>query len=169
MLWHRQFNNLKYSPQLTNPTIKQLGTTRSDLFRKLVIDNNNNIYAVGYSYGDYDGNTNSDPTKKSADIIVQKFDQNLNLLASKQFGSPHEDRGYCYLKDTILFIGGMTEGAIKTTSNGSFDGFLLALNTLDLSFNTNPVLSIADTEFTEIINIIRIQRMELFNLIFIIQ
>jgi hypothetical protein len=45
----------------------------------------------------------------------------------------------------------MTEGAIKTTSNGSFDGFLLALNTLDLSFNTNPVLSIADTEFTEII------------------
>jgi len=143
---------IKYSPQLTNPVIKQLGTTRSDLFRKLAIDNNNNLYAVGYSYGDYNGNTNSDPTLKTADIIVQKFDQNLNLLASKQFGSPHEERGYSYLKDSILFIGGMTEGAIKTTSNGSFDGFLLALNSSDLSFNANPVLSLTDTEFTEIIN-----------------
>ena len=142
---------IKYSPQLTNPTIKQLGTTRSDLFRKLVIDNNNNLYAVGYSYGDYDGNTNSDPTQKTADIVVQKFDQNLNLLASKQFGSLYEERGYCYLKDSLLFIGGMTEGAIKTISNGSFDGFLLALNTSDLSFNANPILSITDTEFTEII------------------
>jgi hypothetical protein len=142
---------IKYSPQLTNPTIKQLGTTRSDLFRKLVIDNNNNLYAVGCSYGDYDGNTNSDPTQKTADIVVQKFDQNLNLLASKQFGSLYEERGYCYLKDSLLFIGGMTEGAIKTISNGSFDGFLLALNTSDLSFNANPILSITDTEFTEII------------------
>jgi hypothetical protein len=63
-------------------------------------------------------------------------------LASKQFGTPHEERGYCYLKDSILFIGGMTEGVIKSASFGSFDGFLLALDTSDLSYNTNPVLSI---------------------------
>lgn len=142
---------IKYSPQLTNPIIKQLGTTRSDLFRKLVIDDNSNLFAVGYSYGNYNGNTNTDPSQKTADIIVQKFDQNLNLLASHQFGTPHEDRGYCYLKDSILFIGGMTEGAIKSASNGSFDGFLLALNTTDLSFNSNPVLSTNELEMSETI------------------
>jgi hypothetical protein len=36
----------------------------------------------------------------------------------------------------------MTEGVIKSASFGSFDGFLLALDTSDLSYNTNPVLSI---------------------------
>ncbi|MFN5346701.1 MAG: T9SS type A sorting domain-containing protein [Bacteroidota bacterium] len=140
---------IKYSPQLTNPIIKQLGTIRSDLFRKLVIDDNNNLFAVGYSYGNYNGNTNTDPSQKTADIIVQKFDQNLILLASKQFGTPSEDRGYCYLKDSILLIGGMTEGAIKSASNGSFDGFLLALNTTDLSFNSNPVLSVESNQLSE--------------------
>ena len=83
------------------------------------------------------------------DIIVQKFDQNLNLLISKQFGTPHEERGYCYLKDSILFIGGMTEGVIKSASFGSFDGFLLTLNTSDLSYNTNPVLSIDNNEINK--------------------
>ena len=135
---------IKYSPQLTNPIIKQFGTNKCDVARKLAIDNNNNIYVVGFTYGNYNGNQNSDPTLRTADVFVQKFDQNLNFLTSKQFGTPHEERGYAYLKDDILFIGGMTEGVIKSASFGSFDGFLLALNTSDLSYNTNPVLSIDD-------------------------
>lgn len=136
----------KYSPQLTNPVTKQFGTNKCDVVRKLAIDNNNNLYAVGYTYGNYDGHSNSDPTLRTADVFVQKFDQNLNFISSKQFGTPHEERAYCYLKDTLLFVGGITEGSIKTANLGSFDGFLLALNTSDLSYNSNPVLSISNNE-----------------------
>lgn len=45
----------------------------------------------------------------------------------------------------------MTEGAIKSASNGSFDGFLLALNSIDFSFNSNPVLSTNELELSETI------------------
>jgi len=142
---------IKYSPQLTNPIIKQFGTNKCDVVRKLTIDSNNNIYAVGFTYGNYNGNTNSDPTLRTADVFVQKFDQNLNFLISKQFGTPHEERGYCHLKDNILFIGGITEGSIKSANLGSFDGFVLALNTSDLSYNTNPILSVTNTETKDLI------------------
>ncbi len=144
---------IKYSPQLTNPVIKQFGTNKCDVVRKLAIDSNNNLYAVGFTYGNYDGHTNNDPTLLTADVFVQKFDQNLNFLDSKQFGTPHEERGYCYLKDSILFIGGITEGSIKSANLGSFDGFVLALNTSDLSYNTNPVLSIESNQLSEQIQI----------------
>lgn len=140
---------IKYSPQLTNPVIKQFGTNKCDVVRKLAIDNNNNLYAVGYTYGNYGGHLNNDPTLLTADIFVQKFDQNLNFLDSKQFGTPHEERGYCYFKDSILFIGGITEGSIQSANLGSFDGFVLALNASDLSYNTNPVLSIENNEISE--------------------
>jgi hypothetical protein len=134
---------------LTNPVTKQFGTNKADLIRKISIDNNNNIYAVGYTYGNYNGSNNSDPTFATADVFVQKFDQNLNFLTSKQFGTPHEERGYCFLKDSILFIGGITEGSIKSANLGSFDGFVLALNTSDLSYNSNPVLAIAENAINE--------------------
>jgi hypothetical protein len=135
---------IKYSPQLTNPVIKQFGTNKCDVVRKLAIDANNQLYAVGYTYGNYNGSINSDASLRTADVFIQKFDQNLNFLASKQFGTPHEERAYCYLKDTILFIGGITEGAIKTTSRGSFDAFVLALSATNLNFINNPVLSVAN-------------------------
>jgi hypothetical protein len=134
---------IKYSPQLTNPVIKQFGTNKCDVVRKLAIDKNNNLYAVGFTYGNYNGNNNSDPALNTGDVFVQKFDQNLNLLASKQFGTPHEERGYCILRDSILFVGGMTEGSIKASNSGAFDGFLLALKTSDLSYTTNTLISSA--------------------------
>lgn len=137
---------IKYSPQLTNPVIKQFGTDKCDVVRKLAIDNENNLYAIGYTYGNYNGSNNNDPTLRTADVFVQKFDQNLNFMASKQFGTPHEERGYGYLKDDILFIGGITEGSIKSANMGSFDGFLLALNTEDLSINPNPSLSTTNND-----------------------
>ncbi len=133
---------IKYTPQLTNPKIVQFGTSKSDLIRKMEIDNDRNIiYTLGYTYGNYNGNLNTDPTLRTGDVFVQTFDLNLNPIQSKEFGTPYEDRGYSYLKDTILYVGGMTEGVIKNTSKGSFDGFLLALNTKNLSYTTNPTLS----------------------------
>lgn len=131
---------IKYSPQLTNPVYQQFGTNKSDLIRKLIIQNDT-LYAIGYTYGNFIGN-NADPNLLSGDIIIQKLDTNLNLLNGIQFGTPHEDRGFGYIIDTNLWIGGMTEGYMTGNSLGSFDGFLAAVNTTDLSFIQPTILSI---------------------------
>jgi len=69
----------------------------------------------------------------------------LNLLNAIQFGTPHEDRGFGYIRDTNLWIGGMTEGYMSGNSLGSFDGFLTAVKTTDLSFIQSLVLSADDS------------------------
>jgi hypothetical protein len=122
----------KYSPQLTNPVFKQFGTVKSDLISKLDIDANGIIYATGYTYGNYGGN-NNDPSGRTGDVFIQKFDLNLNFLGNKIYGTPYEDRGYSYLKDTLLYIAGMTEGNMCGASNGSFDSYAFAVKTSDLS------------------------------------
>ncbi len=134
---------IKYSPQLTNPVYQQFGTRKSDLIRKLIIQNDT-LYAIGYTYGNYAGN-NADPTQLSGDVFIQKLDNNLNLLNGIQFGTPHEDRAYGYIYHHNLLIGGMTEGYMAGDNLGSFDGFLTAVRTSDLSFVQPVVLSASDS------------------------
>ncbi len=122
----------KYDANLSNPVTYQFGTNKSELVRKLEIDDNDVLYAVGFTNGDLYGN-NADVNNASGDIFVQKFDTNLNLLENTQFGTPHEDRLGATLKNGLLYIGGMTEGSFVETSLGSFDGYGLALNPSDLS------------------------------------
>lgn len=129
---------IRYSPQLTNPAYRQFGTNRSDLIRKLFIQNDT-LYAIGYTYGDF-ANANADPEQLSGDVFVQKLDTELNLLDALQFGTPHEDRSFGQLSGNNLLLGGMTEGYMTGDNLGSFDGFLTAVRTSDLTF-TQPVLS----------------------------
>jgi hypothetical protein len=123
----------RYDPTLSNRTVRQLGTIRSDMFSKLEIDENNRLYATGYSYGNMAG-TNADATGRTGDVVVYKFDTNLNTLDSVQFGTPHEDRGFSTMQGSRLIIGGMTEAAMGGVSRGSFDGYVVKLdrNTLDI-------------------------------------
>lgn len=122
----------KYSPQLTNPQFVQFGTAASDNLRKLEIDPAGNLYATGYTYGDFEGE-NLDDTGLSGDVLVVKLDADLNVMARQQIGTAGEDRGYVHLRDTVLYVGGMTEAALVGASQGSFDGFVAALSTNDLS------------------------------------
>jgi hypothetical protein len=134
----------KYSPQLTNPVFKQFGTAKSDLISKIDIDANGIIYTTGYTYGNYGGN-NNDPSGRTGDVFIQKFDLNLNFLGSKIYGTPHEDRGYSFLKDSLLYIAGMTEGTMCGTNQGSFDAYVFAVKTNDLSvFNPSVITSITN-------------------------
>lgn len=134
---------IKYSPQLTDPVYRQFGTDKCDLIRKLMIQDDT-LYAIGYTYGDYIG-SNADPARLSADVIVQKLDTDLNLLNGTQFGTPHEERGFGFVQGANLWIGGMTEGYLTGNSNGSFDGFLSAVKTTDLTFTQPVILSVDDT------------------------
>jgi hypothetical protein len=132
---------VKYSPQLTNPVFKQFGTPKSDVASRIELDANGKLLVTGFTYGNYAGN-NADATLSTADIFVEKFDLGLNPLNKKQFGTPHEDRASATsLRNQRLFIGGMTEGAMVGTSNGSFDGYVVAINPDDLLV-TKPTVSV---------------------------
>jgi hypothetical protein len=114
---------VRYDRNLANPVFAQVGTAQADSFRRLRIDATGNLYALGYSYGDYAG-ANASAARNSGDIIVQKFDRNLTLMAALQFGTPQEERGYIDLRGSTLTIGGMTEAALGASSAGSFDPFV---------------------------------------------
>jgi haloalkane dehalogenase len=118
-------------PDLSNPRFVQVGTERSDAYRKVARDAEGNLYAMGYTYGDYAG-SNADAERESGDIIVDKFSAGLELLESRQFGTPHEERGYLELFDGGLYVGGTTEASLVGPSGGSFDGFVVRLDTADL-------------------------------------
>ena len=134
---------VKYDSNLRNPTIRQFGTARSDMFRYLEIDASDQIYATGYTYADQGGSPNADPTGRTGDVVVYKFDTNLNVLDKTQFGTPHEDRGISALFNDTLVIGGMTEAAMADVSRGSFDGYVVRLDadTLDVSQDKATVLA----------------------------
>lgn len=131
---------IKYSPQLTNPIEQQFGTPQSDLIRKLLI-HQDTLYAVGYTYGNYAG-SNGDVSLETGDIFIQKLDNNLNLLQAIQFGTPHEDRSFAYLQHGYLYLGGMTEGYLTGSSQGSFDAFVAAVATADLTFQQPSMVKI---------------------------
>jgi hypothetical protein len=116
---------VRFDRNLQNPVFRQVGTAQADSFRRLRIDAAGNLYAVGYSYGDYAG-TNAG--LRRGDVIVQKFDASLNPVLSLQFGTPGEDRGYVDLKGSRLVIGGMTEGSLARASAGSFDAFFVDID-----------------------------------------
>jgi hypothetical protein len=118
---------VKYDANLQNPVFRQLGTARGDAFRRMEIDAAGNLYAVGYTYGNYQG-ANADSSGRSADVIVQKFDSALNPIAALQFGTPHEERGYMHLRNSVLHVGGMTEAALAGSNAGSFDFFVVKVS-----------------------------------------
>jgi hypothetical protein len=138
---------VKYDATLNNPIYKQIGTSKSDMFRKLEIDSNGVLYAIGFTYGNYSTanftGVNQDITQKSGDVFIQKFDNNLNLLEALQFGTPFEDRGFAHYANNILYVGGMTEGSLVNANQGSFDGYVVKL-TPDSLLIFNTVTSIKE-------------------------
>ncbi|MBN1448944.1 MAG: T9SS type A sorting domain-containing protein [Bacteroidetes bacterium] len=135
---------MKFDPALGNLRTVQFGTGKSDMIRNLEIDENGIVYVLGYTYGDYDGHRNADRAQRSGDVFIQRFDSGLQPLQSTQFGTPGEDRGFLCLKDSILYIGGITEGAMVAASEGSFDGYVLALARDDLRVIESPTLAVRD-------------------------
>jgi hypothetical protein len=118
---------VKYDANLQNPVFRQVGTAHADAFRRMRIDSADNIYAVGYTYGDYAG-SNADANKRSGDVILQKFDRSLNPIASLQIGTPHEERSYMSYRNGTVYLGGMTEAALAGKNNGSFDAFVVKVD-----------------------------------------
>jgi hypothetical protein len=125
---------VRFDAQLRNPRYVQIGSSRSDMFRRVAIDSTGVVHAVGHSYGTLPGSVraNADSRAQTGDVAVVSFDRDLRVLRVAQFGSPREDRGVLALWRDRLVVGGMTEGALAGASLGSFDAFVLSLGRDDL-------------------------------------
>ncbi|MBH5321865.1 hypothetical protein [Aurantiacibacter sediminis] len=123
----------KYDRDLNLLAVNQIGSAQADAFRKLSIAHDGTLVAIGHSYGDLAG-TNADGNRQTGDVIVYRFDADLNVLASRQFGSPHEERGYLSILGNTVVVAGMTEAALGGPSAGSFDAFVVRLRLNDLAF-----------------------------------
>ncbi|MFN7877322.1 MAG: dockerin type I domain-containing protein [Pirellula sp.] len=145
---------VKYDATLANPIIRQLGTEYSDLIGQLEIDENDTIYAVGHTYGDYAG-ANLDPNRRSGDILIIKFDSELNILDKVQFGTEGEDRAWSHLLGGNLFLGGMTEATMVDSNRGSFDGFVVAFHRDQL----DQTLNLGDINEDGVVNLLDVQPM----------
>jgi hypothetical protein len=148
---------IKYSPTLSNPLIRQFGTSRGDMFSRVEFDpKTKSLLLIGYTYGnyqigDYQGR-NADLTGLTGDVIIQKMDKNLNTLAALQLGTAGEERGFGSIQDSLLYIGGMTEAALTGPHQGSFDGFSMALKIRDLTVAT-PGISTKTNNISRVLNL----------------
>ena len=107
--------------------VKQIGDTYSE-GKDLSLDSDGYIYIVGFTNGDFDGNSNIG----GADIFVAKYNPlDGNKLWSKQYGSSFDDYGSGIAIDTLnnVYITGYTKGGMYgNISAGNFDIFVMKLN-----------------------------------------
>ena len=116
----------KYDSSGNNLWAKQVGNTRSE-GRSIAVDSSGNAYVAGYTYGDFDGNSNLG----GADIVVVKYDTSGTKQWSYQYGTSSDDFGEGIVVDSSgnLYVTGKTSGNFYGNVNaGSSDVFLMKLN-----------------------------------------
>ncbi|MBC8428068.1 MAG: SBBP repeat-containing protein [Candidatus Pelagibacter sp.] len=116
----------KYDSSGNNSWAKQVGNTRSE-GRSIAVDSSGNSYVVGYTYGDFDGNTNIG----GADIVIVKYNSSGTKQWSYQYGTSSDDFGEGIVVDSAgnLYVTGYTSGNFYGNVNaGGSDFFLMKLN-----------------------------------------
>ncbi|MGP1272057.1 MAG: SBBP repeat-containing protein [Phycisphaerales bacterium] len=118
---------IRFEADLSNPLGHQFGTPATDVASSIALSGTGEVIVAGYTHGDLAGQNNA-TGGMSADLFVQRFDADLTPLDGAQFGTPHEDQGRLFLRGDRLYLFGMTEGSVKSQSNGSFDAFGMLLD-----------------------------------------
>ncbi len=116
----------KYNDSGTRLWTKQFGTSQGDIGRSITIDNNDNIYIMGSTGGDLDGNTNNGGNN----IFLTKFNSDGSKIWTRQYGG---DGGYNIGESVTtdsngnIYITGVTDGDLDgntNINNGYWDIFL---------------------------------------------
>ncbi|MDC0229583.1 SBBP repeat-containing protein [Deltaproteobacteria bacterium] len=99
---------VKYNSSGTKQWTKQLGTSSTDSGEGVATDNAGNIYVMGRTEGDLDGNTNSG----SMDVFLVKYNSSGTKQWTKQLGTSYEDRGRGVTTDSSgnIYVTGGTYG-----------------------------------------------------------
>ncbi|MBD2103361.1 SBBP repeat-containing protein [Leptolyngbya sp. FACHB-261] len=110
-------------PGPTVPKAQQLGTPRFDLTPATTTDTSGNVYIAGATNGSLGGANNGD----SRDAVVAKYDNQGNLLFTKQFGTDEFDQIFAIDTDAQgnFYVAGNTEGDLGGAEQGAIgDAFV---------------------------------------------
>jgi Ca2+-binding RTX toxin-like protein len=102
--------------------IKELGTSRNDLFNSVAIDSIGNLYIAGDTYGNLaSSNSGLD------DAAIAKYDSSGNLLWLKQFGTPGFDFATSITVDAAgnFYVTGNTGGDLGGQNAGGSTGMIV--------------------------------------------
>lgn len=107
---------------------RQIGSGTTDIANDVSADPHGNVYAAGYTLGDFDGNSNSgDPNIN--DLILVKYDGQGNKLWSRQFGEGYGGAlANAVATDSAgnAYVAGWTGGSLDgMTINSGFNMFLV--------------------------------------------
>ncbi|HEY6872685.1 MAG TPA: SBBP repeat-containing protein [Geobacteraceae bacterium] len=115
-----------------NAWVRQFGTTPNDHGNAITVDNFNNIYVVGGTFGSLFG-TNADNTAtagNTSDLFVVRFDATGSMASGwqRQLGTPFDDDAYGVVTDLAgnVYVTGTTFGGLDgNAGSGGADAFLV--------------------------------------------
>jgi hypothetical protein len=104
---------------------RQMGTSMFDRASGIAVDDSNNVYITGETFGDLRGTNKGGP-----DAFVAKFNSSGTRQWTKQFGTRQADYGksIAVTSSGTMFIGGETNGNLAGHI-GQTDAFVRKLNT----------------------------------------
>jgi len=104
-------------------SIYQFGTSKNDIAKSMVSDNNGNFYIIGYTTGAFEGENKGD-----FDVFITKISNN-EIKWSKQFGTTSKDYGHSIaIDDDALYITGVSEGDIILNDGVTAGAFIMKLS-----------------------------------------
>jgi len=119
---------LKLSADGTLVWSQQFGTAFKDIANDVTIDSADNIYVVGYSEGDIDGN----PNNGFADVFITKLNSTSAIQWTQQIGTAVIEHATAVAVDSSdnIYLSGFTAGDLDVnTALGSSDQFVLKYDT----------------------------------------
>ncbi len=125
----------------------QIGSPEEDIGYGLKVDNSNNVYITGHTFGGLDSNN----SLGSADVILVKYDSNNKKIWTKQIGTPKEEKanGITIDSSNNIYISGYTKGKFDNDTYSSRpDIFLSKFN----SGGTNQWIKSFGTPFDDFSN-----------------
>lgn len=114
----------KYDPAGTKQWTKQYGSAGDDAANAVALDSGGNIYVVGETTGNLDGNVNSG----MRDYFIVKYDSSGNRVWVRQSGTTGDDIAYGVAVDSSgnVYVTGATGGSLDGQANsGGADIFLV--------------------------------------------
>lgn len=104
---------------------RQFGTAASDNATAIATDTNGDVYAAGYTFGDFGGGNDG-----SADAFVTKYSSDGDHAWTRQFGTDGDDRvtGVATDANDDVYATGNTGGVLEGVAAGLTDVFIRAFD-----------------------------------------
>jgi small nuclear ribonucleoprotein (snRNP)-like protein len=119
---------VKFDKDLNIVKRKVYGGTNAEYFKNVAVDDSNDVIALGNTLSEGQGYTSD----SYGDAIIVKFNNNLDILAKKVYGSTGDDtfRGIAVDKDGNYVVCGTTSSFTGNTLKGMLVKFDPSLNVL---------------------------------------